>query len=629
MIKETNQRRVQLKSKCEVMLTTTIAFAFIAVATAQAEVLYDWDFSVQTNGTAMADVSSSGTESPVQFPTKLVTTNLTVSAASLKVNEAGGTPSSAAYNSFADIMDLSSGTYWLVAELSGWNVSSDGGIMDLIFASGDTTADNLAGMRLTTRTTGLKVSSINANGSSLAQEFAVTSNESPLVVAVEINLDTDTTTLHYKYGSGAWAASADQPVVAGLDVSHIRFNASGFDPGNELSLDKIYVSTIAPAILGPIVYEWDFSAETNGTLLADVSSSGTGGAAQFPTKQVTTNLSVLAGSLVVNEDEGAASTGANNAFVDIEDISSGRYWVVAELSGWEVSSNGGIMDLIFASGDTTADNLAGMRLTTRTTGLKVSSINANGSSLAQEFAVTSNESPLVVAVEINLDTDTTTLHYKYGSGGDWASSSEKPISAGLDVSHLRFGASAFAVGDELNVDKIYVSRVHPALIGPVAYEWDFSAETNGTAMADVSSSGTGSSLPFPEKLVTTNLTVTDGSLTVNEAGGPLSGAPYNSFVDIEDISFGRYWLVAELSGWSVSADGGLVTLMFSSGNSTGDNLAGMIFTTKTNEMVASLVHSTGSARVGEFTNLTDSTPVVFALELNRDAGTTTLHFKYG
>lgn len=225
------------------ILFSTAVFAF---STSQAGVLYEWDFSSQTDGTALSDIASGGTEASVNFSASAVATGLTVSNGSLVVNWAGSPITSAAQNSYADISDLSSGTYWLVYKVDAVSTPVTGGIMDVYFNSGDTVSDAIAALRFNRQATGQNAVLLTGDGN----QFVVgvpTSTATPITFAVELNRDTSKTRLLYKIGDNDWVTGTEYNAKSSLDVTHICFAASGYPAGNEIDLGTLYLTDVNPS----------------------------------------------------------------------------------------------------------------------------------------------------------------------------------------------------------------------------------------------------------------------------------------------------------------------------------------------------------------------------------------------
>lgn len=208
--------------------------------------LYEWNFSSQADETRLCDVFSTAREPSVQFPDTMVATNLSVSNCNLIVNQAGGSPSIADNNSFVDIANLSTGTYWLIANASGWSAATSGGVMDLWFSRGATSGDNLAGLRLNFISSAeLSVQFIHSTGIAIVHNFSA-NNSTAVIFALQLNIETGKCNLFYKYGANDWVSYDERNEIASADVTHIRFDASGFAAGNEIQLKAIRLQDHPP-----------------------------------------------------------------------------------------------------------------------------------------------------------------------------------------------------------------------------------------------------------------------------------------------------------------------------------------------------------------------------------------------
>lgn len=225
--------------KQNILIITTACWAAVA-GLVQADVLYDWDFGTETNNTMLNQVLSSGAQSPVTFSSSAMSSNTVVSGGKLVISEQDGAVNGAANNAFADITDLSSGTYWLVTEFSGWDISV--GALDLAFSAAGIGGQEIANVRF------VGGSSVRArcfyNGS--YEDIFFSSPEFPITFAVELNLDTDKTRFLYKIGAGDWQSTVEYDAKSASDIAYLRFSASDMLSDEKMQMDQLYVTDISP-----------------------------------------------------------------------------------------------------------------------------------------------------------------------------------------------------------------------------------------------------------------------------------------------------------------------------------------------------------------------------------------------
>lgn len=210
--------------------------------------LYQWDASILTNGTYLSNICSTAREPSVCFSDSELGGSQQVTNGNVRIHSTGINTDSS-NNAYADITDCSSGTYWLVCELSGWTMTSfggaSGGLLDLYFNSNATINGALSGIRLNGQSSSLNLVLMRAGGNTQVATFS-TASTTPLKIALELNLDTAKTALHYQYGTNSWVSGTEYNAISSADFSHVRLSASYARGDNEMLLKRIEVINHPP-----------------------------------------------------------------------------------------------------------------------------------------------------------------------------------------------------------------------------------------------------------------------------------------------------------------------------------------------------------------------------------------------
>lgn len=220
--------------KVKQMLKTIVSVLFISSAV-QADILYDWNFATQSDGTKLGAVTSTGTESSIQFYSSAFA-DAAVSSGNLIINQSG-----ANQICYANISDPTSGTYWYVAEVSGWTTSTSLGYTDLWFMNGTSA---LSGMRLSLSNTSNAYLQMYHSGG-LGNAAALNPTGSDLIMATKFDIDSGTATVLYKLGDNDWVTWVDKTPNAG-NITHLRFSAGNFGTGNEIQMSRVYLTDTDP-----------------------------------------------------------------------------------------------------------------------------------------------------------------------------------------------------------------------------------------------------------------------------------------------------------------------------------------------------------------------------------------------
>lgn len=215
---------------------------FAAMNVSCAGILYEWDFSKQADGTALKDVAS--VDQPyTYFPDTPLVSSLVVSNGNLIINRSGSG------DAYVDIADLSSGTYWLVLEVSRWANVTPGGTVNFRFNSSGTSSGTLAAVWINEQVAGHTYLQLTHSGGT-ANVATLDPNGIDLKVALRLDLDNQTTTVLYKLGDGNWVSWVDRTPLAG-DISHIRFQVGAFANDNQVEIKRIVVSDVFPVPVRP------------------------------------------------------------------------------------------------------------------------------------------------------------------------------------------------------------------------------------------------------------------------------------------------------------------------------------------------------------------------------------------
>lgn len=226
-------------------------------------------------------------------------------------------------------------------------------------------------------------------------------------------------------------------------------------------MSKIKISCIAIVIFlaaniarAGILYEWNFSKQADGTALRDVASADQP-YTYFSATPLTSSLTVSNGNLIVDQN-GAQQ----NGYVGLSGFSSGTYYLVVEVAGWTTAAAGGYMDLRFNRDNTTGGTLSGIRFCEHSSGQTYLQL-MHSASLANVVALKPNNTSqnLIIALELNLDDHTTTVHYKLGDA-KWREYPRRSPKPG-NIQSIRFVAGKFSSGSQISVKRVAVSDVFP------------------------------------------------------------------------------------------------------------------------------------------------------------------------
>lgn len=315
--------------------TSVASFALLAVlatfaAPASADILEDFTFS--DGGGTLADAANS-----VNALNKwTVDANLNASNISngvFRIQKGNQALSS----NYLDIANITTGKAWLVAEMSGWSLSSVVGTDDynsaepeevrFAFLNNDTSppsGSTITGQAVFIRnaTGGFDLRGIGPAGGANDLQNVLSldlARNIPFHVAVEIDTDTDLYSVYYKDGNSAYQLLGTTSYVAGRNGNSLRFaiNNSFAGSGEFFDISRIYVTDDSP-FDGPIVPI---------TLTLEVRSNG-----QIFIKNETANpvsfdsYRIASGSASLNE---AGWASLQSAGVDSIGAGAGQHWTVS------------------------------------------------------------------------------------------------------------------------------------------------------------------------------------------------------------------------------------------------------------------------------------------------------------
>lgn len=226
------------------ILKSMIWAGYILVAAASnAETLYDWNFKIADEGASLCEVVSTGTAAPTTFSDSQIGAGLKITNDGLQVQQEGGKVSKPANNSFAEIEELSAGKYWLVAELSGWTMTS--GVVDFSFTVAERPNAAAAGLRLAKTGSKISIRQLHPNGFESIEMLPVSGN-SPLILVLEMDLDRSAARICCRQGQGDWVCGSEHPNKLFGAVTHLRVSASAMQPGDTICLEHLYVTDESP-----------------------------------------------------------------------------------------------------------------------------------------------------------------------------------------------------------------------------------------------------------------------------------------------------------------------------------------------------------------------------------------------
>ena len=241
-----------------------------------------------------------------------------------------------------------------------------------------------------------------------------------------------------------------------------------------LALAGLFVASSATQ--AAVLQEFLFN-DANGTLLADTANTGTGGNIWFEDSADMLGSSVQNGKYRIQKN----NDGFGTNYLDIENVTSGKVWLVAEMSGWSFSSliGPGEFDMAeleeirfdFLNNDT---GTSGSEITaeveierTSTGGLVIqgTALGGGGNFAPQPLSL-SQSTPFTIAMALDKDSNNYQIFTKNGASPFTSLGAAQPISSARNGNSIRFVANNnfSGTGEFFDIDRIYLTDSDPTNI---------------------------------------------------------------------------------------------------------------------------------------------------------------------
>ncbi|QDT00815.1 hypothetical protein [Adhaeretor mobilis] len=234
-------------------------------------------------------------------------------------------------------------------------------------------------------------------------------------------------------------------------------------PWGAIGLSLVFICTSHAGVLEDFQFN-----DSNGTTLGDAANSANNGNNWEPSTQLN-NSSVLNGVFRIQNDD----PGLNSSYLQIDNITSGTVWMVAEMDGWNFTPDpsgvsGDFEEIRF--GFLTNDDLTGSTITAQmeiernsTTG----GIEINGQALGvgSNISATSlsfNQAQPFTSV-LKLDKTANTYQILIDDGSGFTSIGSGNVDPARDGNSIRFsiGDNFAGSGEFFDVDRFYITDVDP------------------------------------------------------------------------------------------------------------------------------------------------------------------------